>query len=101
MAMQAFDDAWQRSMDRGRFLRGAAKLAGAATALSLGAEGLSFGPLAEAAGMSGQLTFWNLAADGYEQPDKVGFLDLFRQRYPQVHLKVQYVPWNPYLQKVL
>src|SRR5205085_5689110 len=101
MAMQTFDDAWQRNMDRGRFLRRAAKLATAATALGLGAEGLSFGPLIEAAGMSGQLTFWNLAADGYEQPDKVGFLDPFRTSYPQVHLKVQYVPWQVYLQKIL
>jgi multiple sugar transport system substrate-binding protein len=101
MAMQLFDDAWQRSMDRGSFLRGAAKVAAGVTALGLGVEGVSFGPLAEAAGMSGPLTFWNLAADGYEQPDKVGFLDPFRNSYPQVHLKVQYVPWQVYLQKIL
>ena len=42
------DDAWQRSLGRSAFLRGAAKLATAATALSLDAEGLSVGPLAEA-----------------------------------------------------
>src|SRR5919199_3519873 len=101
MTMQTCDDAWQRSMDRGRFLRGAATVAAGATALGLGAKGLSFGPLAEAARMSGQLTFWNLAADGYEQPNKAGFLDPFRRRYPQVHLQVQYVPWAVYLQKIL
>jgi multiple sugar transport system substrate-binding protein len=86
-------------MDRGAFLRGAAKLAGAATALGLGAEGT--GRAARAAGLNGALTFWNLAADGYEGPDKAGFLDLFRKTYPQVQLKAQYEPWDPYLQKIL
>src|SRR5262249_4498803 len=91
------------SMDRATFLRGAGTVAGAAATLGLGADGLGAarGATAEAAGPGGSLTFWNLAADGYEQPDKVGFLDPFRKRYPQVQLKVQYVPWDPYLQKVL
>lgn len=101
MTMRTSGYGWQRDIDRGAFLRGTGKLTAAAAALGLGIEGLDAGALAEAAGLSGSLTFWNLAADGYERPDKVGFLDPFRKRYPQIQLKVQYVPWNPYLQKIL
>lgn len=101
MVRRTSGDSWRQGVDRGAFLRGAAKLAGAATVLGMGAEGLGALHGAEAADINGQLTFWNLAADGYEQPDKAGFLDLFRKRYPQVGLKAQYVPWNPYLQKIL
>jgi hypothetical protein len=97
MATRTSDDPWERTVDRGALLRGAGKLAGAGAALGLGAADLSLGLPAEAAGLGGPLTFWNLAADGYEQPDKVGFLDLFRKTYPQVQLKVQYVPWAVYL----
>lgn len=93
--------AWGRAIDRGGFLRGAAKLAGAAAALGLSVDGWNPAAPTEAASLGGSLTFWNLAADGYEQPDKVGFLDPFRKRYPQVHLTLQYVPFAPYLQKIL
>src|SRR5947209_6308691 len=101
MATRTSGGTWRQGVDRGAFLRGAAKLAGAATALGLGVDEWGGGLDTEAAGLGGALTFWNLAADGYEGPDKAGFLDLFRRRYPQVQLKAQYVPWDPYLQKIL